>query len=103
MQVIDTLNKRKGFNPGRAFLDWVTGLLDREGIRSLADLRTRMNRLPQGLRQRDGTKLDTPVLAGVRLAIVTADALTETKVISPDNVDLYFTNPVRITTGWISI
>ncbi|MBZ0092590.1 MAG: patatin-like phospholipase family protein [Sulfuricellaceae bacterium] len=93
MQVLDTLNEREGLNPGRVFQDWVASLLDREGIRSLAGLRARMNKLPRGLRQRDGTRLDTPALAGVRLAIVAADVSTETKVIFPDNADLYFAEP----------
>lgn len=93
VQVIDNLNERLGLNPGTVFENWLKNLLAAAGIRTLADLRKRMNTVPAGLRIREGELLDTPAKAGSRLAIVAADVSTETKVIFPDNADLYFKNP----------
>lgn len=93
VQVIDNLNENLGLNPGKAFEDWLKKLLADEGIRTWADLRARLETLPVGLRTRSGEKLDTPAVARCRLAIVAADVSTETKVIFPDNANLYFKNP----------
>lgn len=96
MQVIDTLFEHLGLNRGNAFQKWITDLLGAHGIATLADLRRRMNTLPKGLRVQGGGVLDTPEKAGVRLALVTADVSTETKVIFPDNADLYFEDPEKV-------
>lgn len=96
VQVIDTLNANLGLNPGKVFLDWVTKLLDDVGIKTLADLEARINTIPPGLRTRAGEALDTVEKAGARLAIVAADVSTETKVIFPDNADLYFKKTEKI-------
>lgn len=82
-QVMDNLDEALGLNPGKAFTDWLTGILRREGIRTLADLRARMDTLPAGLRTRAGEKLDTPQKAGTKLALITADVSTETEVEFP--------------------
>jgi len=99
VQVLGILNKRLGLNPGKVFQDWGTKLLNDEGIKTLADLRARINTIPKGLRTRDGKILDTPEKAGGRLAIVAADVSTETKVIFPDNADLYFNDPENVNPG----
>ena len=95
-QVLDNLNERLGLNPGKAFEQWVRNILRDEGIRTLDDLEKRMNTLPKGLRTRDGKALNTPKKAGVRLAIVTADVSTETKVVFPDMARMYFRDPAAV-------
>ncbi|MFN7087222.1 MAG: patatin-like phospholipase family protein [Burkholderiales bacterium] len=95
-QVMDNLNERLGLNPGRTFEQWVRNILRDEGIRTLGDLEKRMNTLPKGLRTRDGKALNTPKKAGVRLAIVTADVSTETKVVFPDMARMYFKDPAAV-------
>ncbi len=94
--ILSPLIRRLGLNPGKEFEKWLTRLLQSEGIYTLSDLRSRMNRLPQGLRTREGELLDTPKAAGSRLAVVAADITTETKVVFPDLADLYFENPERV-------
>lgn len=95
-QVIDTLGDRWGLNPGKAFEKWIREVLSAEGIHSLENLRNRMNTLPRGLRERSGRELDTPEKAGAKLAIVTADVATETRVVFPDNADLYYKEPDKV-------
>lgn len=95
-QCIDTVNERLGLNPGNEFSGWIRGLLAREQIDSWADLQQRLHTLPTGLRSRAGDKLDTPQKAGTRLALVAADVSTETKVVFPDDADLYFADPATV-------
>lgn len=95
-QVIDTLNGHLGLNPGDVFLEWVENLLNKEGIRTLKELRTRMETLPKGLRTRNGLSLDTPEAAGIRLCLIAADVATETKVEFPKMAPLYWKNPDRV-------
>lgn len=96
VQVIDTLNRDLGLNPGKIFRKWVSDLLHREGIHTLADLRARLGTLPPGLRTRSGQTLATPAEAGSRLAVVAADVSTETKVVFPDHAPLYFEDPEAV-------
>lgn len=96
IQVIDTLNEKWGLNPGKAFEHWIKEILTSESILSLADLEARMNTLPPGLREREGEALNTPAKAAIKLAIVAADVATETKVVFPENADLYFKRPEQV-------
>lgn len=95
-QIMDNLNDRLGLNPGKAFEKWVRDILRDEGIRTLDDLEKRMNTLPKGLRTRGGKLLNTPRKAAARLAIVTADVSTETKVVFPDMARMYFKDPASV-------
>lgn len=92
-QIIDDLRDHLGLNRGDAFLRWMTDILAREGIQTCRDLRRRMETLPAGLRTRGGVPLNTPTKAGSRLALVTADVTTETKVVFPEMAELYFESP----------
>jgi NTE family protein len=96
VQVIDTLFDHLGLNRGNAFQKWITDLLVSKKINTLADLELRMNMVPKGLQLRSGERLDTPEKAFIRLAVVAADVSTETKVIFPDNADLYFEDPKKV-------
>ena len=82
VQCIDNLNERLGLNPGDRFQQWISGLLQRENVATLAALTQRMNTVPTGLRTRAGAALDTPEKMKSGLAIVAADVSTETKVVS---------------------
>lgn len=95
-QCFDTINDRLGLNPGTTFSAWISDILRREQIDSMADLQRRMETLPTGLRSRAGEKLDTAQKAGCRLAVVAADVSTETKVVFPDDADLYFADPAAV-------
>lgn len=93
VQIVDDLRDHLGLNRGDAFLGWMTEILAREGIQNCRDLRRRMETLPPGLRTRGGTPLNTPAKACSRLALVTADVTTETKVVFPEMAELYFEAP----------
>ena len=95
MQVIDNLLEDLGLNPGRTFEKWLADNLKTVGIKTLADLKKRMQKLPSGLRTRNGKKL-TLKEAGSRLAVVAADVSTETKVVFPDMADIYFKDPMKV-------
>lgn len=96
VQCIDNLNEHLGLNPGDEFRNWVSGLLRRENIHTMTDLRARMQQVPPGLRTRDGEALDTPEKMKSDLAIVAADVSTETKAVFPVNADLYFADPDNV-------
>lgn len=93
IQVIDNIKNDLGLNPGKAFRDWIGAILRREGIRSKADLQTRLDTVPKGLRLRSGDALDTPAKAKAKLAIIAADVSTETKVEFPKMAALYWKDP----------
>lgn len=90
IQVIDNLQNNLGLNPGTAFVDWLTGILKREGITSFSDLRNRMQTRPKGLRLRSGEPLQKTTEELFKLAIVAADVTTETKVEFPRMAELYW-------------
>lgn len=94
-QVLDNLNEQLGLNPGKAFLDWLSGLLAGSGVHSLADLDALQAQTPPGLRLRSGQPL-TAAEAGIRLAMVAADISTETKVVFPELAALYFAQPQQV-------
>lgn len=101
MQVIDNLNKDLGLHPGNAFFEWMSRILQGVDIRTVRDLKNRMQMLPRGLRVDRGEGsppewLDTPEKACNRLAIVAADVSTETKVVFPEMADFYWTDPDRL-------
>ena len=94
MQVMDNLFEDFGLCPGNAFLKWLTDNLAAAGIRTLEDLENRIKDLPE-LTFRDGKKISLEE-AAPKLALVCADIVTETKVIFPDMVDLYFKNSQKV-------
>ena len=95
LQIIDNLLEDLGLNPGKAFLQWLSTRLRGFGIRTVEDLDQRLNTLPPSLPTRDGAVLDKDE-AGARLAVVSADISTETKVVFPDMADLYFARPREV-------
>jgi NTE family protein len=92
-QVIDDVNGHLGLNPGKDFYNWISDILARRGIHTLAQLKDRLATLPKGLRTRNGKLLDTAEKAEARLALVAADVTTETKVVFPEMAELYFADP----------
>jgi NTE family protein len=89
--IIDELEDRMGLNPGAAFYDWLTEALRAEGIRTVAELKQRMNALPAGIRLRSGKKLSKDERE-TYLALVAADITTETKADFPRMASLYWEN-----------
>lgn len=91
-QVIDEIFDDLGLNPGDDFLYWLTNFLDDNGIKTLADLKTQFVKRPPDLIIRDGILKTTDGLQP-RLAIISADLTTETKVEFPGMASLYWADP----------
>ncbi len=91
-QVIDEIFDDLGLNPGDDFLKWLTQFLNDNGIKTVADLNDRFIKLPNDLAIREGITKTTDGLKP-RLAIISADLTTETKVEFPAMASLYWAKP----------
>ncbi len=98
-QVIDNFRDDLGLNPGKNFHQWMTNLLNQKGIKNYGDLlKLRTKGFADGntlyLIGKDGTKqeFDRPDLWG-RFAIVTADITTQSKIVFPEMVEMFYAHP----------
>ncbi|MEL6590617.1 MAG: patatin-like phospholipase family protein, partial [Bacteroidota bacterium] len=96
-QILDNLRDDMGLNPGDAFQEWLSDALAGFGIENVAQLRERMEALPEGLKelvypaaQAEERKDDWP------FAVVAADITTESKAVFPRHAGLYFENPESV-------
>jgi NTE family protein len=92
MQVIDNITQDLGLNPGKDFLNWLSGILRKNGIKTAGDLQGQFGALPKGLKIRPGVQRDIEGLSP-RLAFIAADLTTETKVEFPRMGKLYWKDP----------
>lgn len=92
VQVLDTLNENLGLNPGGAFYGWISQAMLRAGVPTNAKLAQRMATVPAGFRHRSGEPLPFQG-TGARLALVSADVSTETKVEFPKMAPMYWPDP----------
>lgn len=92
--VMDEIFDNLGLNPGNDFLNWLTKFLNDNGIKTLADLNNHFVKLPPDLVIREGISKTIDGLQP-RLAIITADLTTETKVEFPRMASLYWANPYQ--------
>lgn len=97
-QVIDEIFDDLGLNPGDDFLNWLTGFLNTNGITTLKELNERFSKLPSGLHIREGVDRTMEGL-DPRLAIISADLTTETKVEFPRMANLYWAHPEPVNPG----
>jgi NTE family protein len=94
IKIYRILKTRLGINPGDDCEKWITGELSKAGIKTLADLNELRNTLPKGLKNTaDG---DTNEL-WPKLAIITSDVTTHTKVDFPRMAGLYWENPDAVS------
>lgn len=91
-----------GLNKGDAFLEWISGLLDDAGIRTLADLDERLAMTPAGLRRSDNTPFVNNIVPKGGLVIVTADVTTETRVEFPRMASLYWRDPQTVSPSYFA-
>ncbi|HCY43778.1 MAG TPA: esterase [Prolixibacteraceae bacterium] len=91
-QIIDEIFDDLGLNPGDDFLNWLSGYLKDNGIKTLGDLKANFMKVPADLAVREGVAKTIDGLEP-RLAIITADLTTETKVEFPKMAGLYWANP----------
>ena len=89
------LKHKLGLNPGRNFEDWLDAALIEAGVKSLGDLEKLRSHLPEGLYNViDGSVIDDII---PKLAVITSDVTTHTKVIFPDMAGLYWKQPKDIS------
>jgi NTE family protein len=98
-QVVDNFRDDFGLNPGRNFHNWMTNLLSQKGIRSYADLKglrlkgvSEKNKLFRVCQDGSKEAYDRPEHWS-EIAIIAADVTTESKIIFPKMIDLFYTNP----------
>jgi len=91
-QVIDEIFDDLGLNPGDDFQNWLAKFLENNGIKSVADLNEHFAKLPADLIIRPGIQKTLDGLKP-RMAIISADLTTETKVEFPRMASLYWSNP----------
>lgn len=98
-QVIDEIFDDLGLNPGDDFLNWLSGYLKDNGIKTMADLEASFMKVPADLTVREGVAKTIDGLKP-RLAIITADLTTETKVEFPKMTSLYWGNPNNVNPAY---
>src|SRR5215207_379568 len=88
-QVIDTMLWKLGLNPGEEFLEWLSAILERDGVETSRKLLDRMATIPEGLRIRNEGPL-VPDQSKPPVSLVAADVSTQTKVDFPRMAPLYY-------------
>ncbi|MDP4271042.1 MAG: patatin-like phospholipase family protein [Bacteroidota bacterium] len=95
-QVIDNFRDDLGLNPGTNFQNWIRNILNQMGIKNLGDLnKLREKGVSEGnfLKNRnDGFEITSPELFK-KIALITADITTESKIVFPEMADLFYANP----------
>jgi len=93
IKIYKTLKHKLGINPGKDFENWITDVLKEEGINNLTGLYKLRNQLPSGLKYIvDGSEVKSPP----KMAIITSDITTHTKVEFPKMAELYWQQPEKI-------
>lgn len=87
-QVAQDVKTFYGLHPGQVFYQWLADTLAEKGIATLADLRRVRAKAPEGL--------PCPPQRWERVAFVTADVTTGTKIAFPEQAALYWQNPDRV-------
>ncbi|OUJ75958.1 patatin-like phospholipase family protein [Hymenobacter crusticola] len=97
LQVIDNMREDKGLHSGDVFRQWLQKLLNQKGIRSISQLLELRQQVPaQGLQRRAAPEYQRPEPEAYnpadlsRIALVTADITTQTKVVFPEMAPLYW-------------
>ncbi len=95
-----------GINPGKEFLNWVSGILEAKGIHNLNDLRKHVETVPAGgfrLRREEDQEelrdLNRPKLENF-LTLVTSDVTNQMKVEFPRHWPLYWSDPTKVKPGY---
>ncbi|OFX16711.1 MAG: hypothetical protein A2033_12870 [Bacteroidetes bacterium GWA2_31_9] len=97
-QVIDNFRDDFGLNPGKNFHSWMTNLLFQKGIRNYKDLKAlRLKGISDGKklfkRINNGSNVDyNKPDHWSEMAIITADITTQSKIIFPKMIDLFYSN-----------
>jgi len=91
LRIYKTLTKKLGLNPGDNFTNWITAELGKANINSLKELENLRSQVPELLFNGSPAENMNP-----RLAIITSDITTHTKVEFPKMASLYWQSPDSI-------
>ncbi len=95
IRIFKILKDKLGLNPGNDFKDWITGELAKVGIKTLEDLQKLRSELPEGFHfVGDGSEVKDVI---PRLAVITSDITTHTKVVFPDMAGLYWKDAEKVS------
>lgn len=94
-QVLDDIFDKLGLNPGNDFTRWLEDFLKKYGVSSQEELEIRFGTLPPDLKIRSGINKTLDGLEA-RLAIISAELNTETKVEFPCMSSLYWKEPEKV-------
>ena len=93
LRIYNILKSKLGVNPGNDFEKWINQELAKTGIKTLLDLNNLRHKLPEGIINKSDPQNSsvTP-----RIAIITSDITTHTKVEFPRMADLYWIDPLSV-------
>jgi NTE family protein len=94
IKIYKILKQKLGLNPGSDFEDWITDELSKAGIDSLKDLQALRRHLPEGLKDRRNDAVISNMEA--KVALITSEITTHTKVEFPRMAELYWQNVEEI-------
>ncbi|MBW1657767.1 patatin-like phospholipase family protein [Flavobacterium quisquiliarum] len=99
VQVVDNFKDDLGLNPGNNFHQWMTNLLSQKGIKNYGDLKAlrkkgvsdknKLFRINDQGKREEYKRVDH----WSEMAIIAADITTESKIVFPKMVDLFYSNP----------
>ena len=94
------LISKLGLNSGKAFLEWMKGVLRKNDVVTTSDLIKKQGTRPAGLQRRPGApgaaSDDDWGDGSANLSLVAADITTQTKLEFPKMADLYWENPQSV-------
>lgn len=99
MQIIDNIFEDLGLNPGNDFFNWLTDILKRNDVDTTEKLLKAFQKLPEGLKIREGVDRNIDRLSP-RLAMIAAELTTETKVEFPKMKTLYWKEHEKTNPAW---
>jgi len=95
LKVIDNVKNELGLNPGDDFLNWISDVLAQNGVTSVKTLKQYFQKIPDGLKIREGIDKTIEGLEP-RFAVIAADLTTQTKVDFPRMAPLYWEKPLDV-------
>jgi len=95
INIFKILKSKLGLNPGKNFENWLKSTLSEAGVNNLEDLQNLRSQLPEGFHYVvDGSEVKDIV---PRLAVITSDVTTHTKVTFPEMAELYWDKPLEVS------
>lgn len=94
-KLIRFINKDLGLSEGLNFENWIKQMLEKHGIQNTEDLQNHRNTIAEKLKLKEGVEGNKIFTS--KVAIITSDITTQTKVEFPLYKDLYFKNSNQVS------